>query len=67
MAVRDLAFTRFALSRLVAIIHPDHLASRRVAENIGMHDEKTTTLGDGYRAVVYATERTDEDRGGTPL
>jgi RimJ/RimL family protein N-acetyltransferase len=66
-AVRDLAFTRFGLSRLVATIHPDHLASRRVAENIGMHDERTTTLGDGYRAVVYATERTDEDRRGTPL
>src|SRR5205823_3642466 len=33
-AARDLAFGRFGLSRLVAIIHPDHIASRRVAENI---------------------------------
>jgi RimJ/RimL family protein N-acetyltransferase len=56
MAVRDLAVRRFALSRLVAIIHPDHIASRRVAENIGMHAEKTTILDD-YLAVIYATGR----------
>jgi RimJ/RimL family protein N-acetyltransferase len=53
-AVRDLAFTSFALSRLVAIVHPDHIASRRVAENIGMHVEKTTILDDGYPAAIYA-------------
>jgi RimJ/RimL family protein N-acetyltransferase len=34
------------LLRLVAIIHADHIASRRVAENIGMHDEKTAILDD---------------------
>jgi RimJ/RimL family protein N-acetyltransferase len=55
-AARDLAFERFGLARLVAIIHPDHAASRRVAENIGMHDERTTSLGD-YPAVIYAAER----------
>jgi RimJ/RimL family protein N-acetyltransferase len=56
MAVRDLAFRRFGLLRLVAIIHPDHIASRRVAENIGMHDERTTILDD-YPALIYTTER----------
>ncbi len=56
MAARDLAFRRFGLSRLVAIIHPDHIASRRVAEKIGMHDEKTTNVDD-YPAVIYTTER----------
>jgi RimJ/RimL family protein N-acetyltransferase len=54
MAVRDVAFARFALSRLVAIIHPEHIASRRVAENIGMQDEKTTVIDD-YPAVIYAS------------
>ena len=49
VAVRDLAFRRFGLSRLVAIIHPDHIASRRVAENIGMHAEKTTIVDDYLR------------------
>jgi RimJ/RimL family protein N-acetyltransferase len=56
-AARDLAFRRFALSRLVAIIHPDHVGSRRVAENIGMHEEGTTTILDDYPAVIYVTER----------
>ena len=58
MAVRDLAFRRFGLFRLVAIIHPDHIASRRVAEIIGMHVEKSTILDD-YPAVIYTTERSD--------
>jgi RimJ/RimL family protein N-acetyltransferase len=54
-AARDVAFTRFACPRLVAIIHPDHIASRRVAENIGMRGETTTLLADDYPAVIYAT------------
>jgi RimJ/RimL family protein N-acetyltransferase len=56
-AARDLAVRRFAFSRLVAIIHPDHIASRRVAEKIGMHEEKTAILDDDYPAVIYTTER----------
>jgi RimJ/RimL family protein N-acetyltransferase len=56
-AARDLAFGRFALSRLVAVVHPDHIASRRVAENIGMHAEGTTVLEDDYPVVIYAIER----------
>ena len=56
-ATRDLAFGRFGLSRLVAIIHPDHVASRRVAENIGMHAERATVLDDDYPAVIYTAER----------
>jgi RimJ/RimL family protein N-acetyltransferase len=56
-AARDLAFGRFGLSRLVAVVHPDHLASRRVAENIGMHAEGTTVLDDDYSVVIYAIER----------
>lgn len=56
-AAWDLASRRFALSRLVAIIHPDHIASRRVAEKIGMHEERTTILDDDYPAVIYTTER----------
>jgi RimJ/RimL family protein N-acetyltransferase len=57
LAARDLAFGRFGLLRLVAIIHPDHIASRRVAENIGMHGERTTVLDDDYPALIYVTER----------
>jgi RimJ/RimL family protein N-acetyltransferase len=56
-AARDLAFGRFGLSRLVAIIHPDHTASRRVAEKIGMKAEPATILDDDYQAMIYASER----------
>jgi RimJ/RimL family protein N-acetyltransferase len=43
------------VSRLVAVIHPDHVASRRVAEKIGMREERKTTLDGDYPAVIYAT------------
>jgi RimJ/RimL family protein N-acetyltransferase len=55
-AVRDFAFARFAQPRLVALIHPDHLASRRVAEKIGMR-EGAATIFDGDPYVTYVGER----------
>jgi RimJ/RimL family protein N-acetyltransferase len=48
------AATRFGLTRLVALVHPDHTASRRVAENVGMRRERMTVLEDDYPAIVYA-------------
>lgn len=50
--VRDLAFARFAQTHLVALIHPDHLASRRVAEKIGMREEAAIVV-DGDPYVIY--------------
>jgi RimJ/RimL family protein N-acetyltransferase len=38
----------------VAVIHPNHVASRRVAESIGMRVEDAVVL-DGYPAVIYAS------------
>jgi RimJ/RimL family protein N-acetyltransferase len=61
-AARELAFGRFGLSRLVAVIHPDHLASRRVAEKIGMRQERTTVLEDDYPAVIYTTDVPSAER-----
>lgn len=55
-AAKDLASGRFGVARLVAVIHPDHIASRRVAEHIGMRLEQTAIL-DGYVAVIYVTEQ----------
>ena len=55
LATRGLAARRFGVRRLVAIVHPDHIASRRVAESIGMRVETTTVLDDGYPAAVYVT------------
>ena len=65
--VRDLAFARFAQTRLVALIHPDHLASRRVAEKIGMREE-TAIVFDGDPYVTYVSERAcGQTRRGSPL
>jgi RimJ/RimL family protein N-acetyltransferase len=55
-SARDAAMGRFAISRLVALVHPEHVASRRVAESIGMRHERTTLLEGDYPAVVYAME-----------
>jgi RimJ/RimL family protein N-acetyltransferase len=56
-AARDLAFSRFGLSRLVAVIHPEHIASRRVAEKIGMHAETMLVVDHDYPALIYVSER----------
>lgn len=56
-AARDLAFDRFRFTRLVATIHPDHAASRGVAERIGMQIERRTVLEDDYPALVYVAVR----------
>jgi len=56
VGARDLAFNRFAQRRLVALIRPDHLASRRVAEKIGMR-EGAATVVDGDLYATYGSER----------
>jgi RimJ/RimL family protein N-acetyltransferase len=53
-AVTWLASERFGIGRVVALIPPDHLASRRVAEKIGLREERGT-LFEGEQLVVYAT------------
>ena len=52
--VRDAARAEFGVGRLVALIHPDHGASRRVALKIGMREERTTVF-EGEPTVVYVT------------
>jgi [ribosomal protein S5]-alanine N-acetyltransferase len=46
-AVRDYAFYRLGINRLIAMIDPSNVASIRVAEKIGMHYE-TEALLEGY-------------------
>ena len=52
-AVRDLAFSRFELDRLIALIDPANVASVRVAEKIGMRVEKEAVV-DGYPWTIYS-------------
>jgi RimJ/RimL family protein N-acetyltransferase len=55
-AARDYAFDRLGVKRLVAIIHPDNVASQRVAEKIGMTLLKTIQHRDRPR-LLYSLER----------
>ena len=56
LAVHDAAFALFAQTRLLAMIPPDHVASRRVAEKIGMREDGEIVF-DGARYVTYTSER----------
>ena len=51
----DLAFHRFDLSRLVALIDGANVASVRVAEKIGMRSEKESVVED-YPWIVYSVQ-----------
>lgn len=53
-ASRDFACAVLGARRLIAIIHPDNRASRRVAEKIGLRAEKRATVHGGRDAVIYA-------------
>ncbi|MGI8482068.1 MAG: GNAT family N-acetyltransferase [Chthoniobacterales bacterium] len=52
-AVRNHAFTDLALKRVISLIHPDNIASRRVAEKTDMTFEKQTTFR-GFPTLVFA-------------
>lgn len=55
-ACRDFAFNDLGLKRLISIIHPDNIASRRVAEKLGMEVEKEVPHGPSPK-VIYAMGR----------
>jgi [ribosomal protein S5]-alanine N-acetyltransferase len=55
-AVRDHAFRDLQLGRVISLIHPDNIASRRVAEKNGMIFEKETVFR-GFPTLVFAITR----------
>ena len=55
-AVRDHAFADLKLPRVISLIHPDNIASRRVAEKNGMKIEKETVFR-GFPTLVFAITR----------
>ncbi|PYK12216.1 MAG: hypothetical protein DME65_04735 [Verrucomicrobia bacterium] len=63
-AVRDYAFLDFKLTRVISLIHPENIPSRRVAEKIGMTPEKEITFR-GFPTTVFALSREQwlSDRG----
>ena len=55
-AVRDHGFRDWKLSRVISLIHPENVPSRRVAEKNGMKVEKEITFR-GFLTLVYAMTR----------
>ena len=55
-AVRDHGFRDWKLSRVISLIHPENIPSRRVAEKNGMKVEKEITFR-GFPTLVYAITR----------
>jgi RimJ/RimL family protein N-acetyltransferase len=64
-AVRDYAFLDLKLPRVISLIHPENIPSRRVAEKIGMAPEKEITFR-GFPTTVFALSREQwlVERGG---
>jgi len=55
-AVRDHGFCDLKLPRVISLIHPNNLPSRRVAEKNGMKIEKKTVFR-GFPTLVFAITR----------
>ena len=55
-AVRDCGFREWKLDRLISLIHPENIPSRRVAEKNGMTPERLTTFK-GFPTQVFAITR----------
>ena len=55
-AVRDHAFADRKLPRVISLIHPENIPSRRVAEKNRMKVEREITFR-GFPTLVYATTR----------
>lgn len=57
-ALKDYAFNTLALHRIVAIILPQNTASCRVAQKIGMWEEKEIKRPNGEIKKLYVLEKT---------
>ena len=55
-AVRDHGFAVLNLPRVISLIHPENIPSRRVAEKNGMTVEKETTFR-GFPTLVFSITR----------
>jgi [ribosomal protein S5]-alanine N-acetyltransferase len=53
-ALRDRAFGALGLDRLIALIHPENLASEKVALRVGMRLEREISRPGGNRRKLYA-------------
>jgi RimJ/RimL family protein N-acetyltransferase len=61
-AVRDHGFRHWKLPRVISLIHPENIASRRVAEKNGMAVEKEIVFR-GFPTLLYAIRRPEAGAG----
>jgi RimJ/RimL family protein N-acetyltransferase len=54
LAARDHAVAELGLTRLVALVHPENVASLRVVEKLGMSFERRRVSRHGTPVLVYA-------------
>jgi ribosomal-protein-alanine N-acetyltransferase len=59
IASRDLGFGEMGCTRLISLIVPENVASRKVAERVGMRCEKMATWK-GTNVCVYSIQRKQE-------
>jgi ribosomal-protein-alanine N-acetyltransferase len=59
LGIMNYGFERLHLSRLICLMHPENLASQRVAERIGMKLENKVDgiAGDNFPTVLYSISR----------
>ena len=57
MAVRDEAFERVGLNRIIGRYDPRNRASGRIMEKLGMHHERDSVTKHGGPVRIYALDR----------
>jgi [ribosomal protein S5]-alanine N-acetyltransferase len=60
-AIKEYAFRRFGFPRLISIVDPENIASRRVAEKNGMRVEKMIQFK-GFDCCLYSVARGAADQ-----
>jgi ribosomal-protein-alanine N-acetyltransferase len=56
LAIRDYAFEKLGVPRLISIVHAENLASQRVAEKAGLRFQRKTVFR-GFDVRIFALER----------
>jgi ribosomal-protein-alanine N-acetyltransferase len=54
--VLDFAFNQLEIGRIVALIHPENIASKKVAEKVGMTFEKIVSYKNFPEVLLFAKE-----------
>lgn len=57
--ILEYAFGELKLSRIICLMHPDNIASKRVAERVGMKLERKVNglAGDNFPTLIYAINK----------